>query len=118
MLETLFGLSGRNVLVVGSTPIGLASRDLLASVGTKVEIVDLGLDEGAADAAFNDFARRHGGRNILVYATTRIGTYPLAAMTLAQWDAFRRARPCGRQDPGQRCTAVLYFTLPRRPADS
>lgn len=91
MLETLFGLSGRKALVLGSTPIGVASRDLMASAGATVEIVDPGVDEGAVDAAFAAFAGRHGGLDILVYATTRIGTYPLTTMTLAQWDAVQDA---------------------------
>ena len=79
------------MLVVGSTPIGLASRDLLVGAGARVEIVDLTVDEAEVDAAFNDFAQRHGGLDILVYATTRTGAYPLTAMTLAQWDAVQNA---------------------------
>ena len=91
MLETLFGLSGRKALVLGSTPIGVASRNLMASASATVEIVDPGVDESAVDAVFADFAGRHGGLDILVYATTRTGTYPLTTMTLAQWDAVQDA---------------------------
>lgn len=85
-IERLFSLAGKSALVVGPTPIGVATADLFREAGADCTLVDPAPTEAALCAAVDDFVAAHGRIDILVYATTRIGTYPLADLTLEQWD--------------------------------
>lgn len=89
-IDRLFSLSGKTALVVGPTPIGLATADLFREAGAICDIADPAPDEAAIAAAVDDFVAARGRIDVLVYATTRIGTYPLADLTLEQWDCIHQ----------------------------
>lgn len=87
-LERLVGIAGRKVLIIGTTPVGLATETLFAEIGAEVLARDVAPAESAMREAVADFVGHHGTIDILVYATTRIGTYALPTMSLAQWNAI------------------------------
>jgi NAD(P)-dependent dehydrogenase (short-subunit alcohol dehydrogenase family) len=87
-LETIFGIAGKKALIIGDNPIAQATLALFGQVGADVELTEAGPEEAATIEAFSAFIARHERVDILVYAATRIGTYSLPDMTLAQWDAM------------------------------
>ena len=84
-------MPGQKALIIGATPIGEAAGALLREAGAEAEVIDVAADETAMAEAFAGFLSRHGRIDVLVYAVTRIGTYALPTMTLAQWDAIHDA---------------------------
>ena len=94
--EKLFGIEGEIAAVVGASPIGKAAASLFREAGAQVEQLRFGPqpdgtttdpgDETAIAAWLDAIVARHGRLDILVYAATAIGSYPLVDMTLAQWD--------------------------------
>ena len=90
-LERLYAVPGQKALIIGATPIGEATAALLREAGAEAEVMGVAADETAMADAFAGFLARHGRLDVLVYATTRIGTYALPTMTLAQWDAVHDA---------------------------
>ncbi|MEZ5709751.1 MAG: SDR family oxidoreductase [Blastomonas sp.] len=87
-LESIFGVAGQKVLVIGATPIGKATLAMFTDLGAHAELADIEAEEAAIIAATDDFLLRHGRIDLLVYAVTRIGTYALPTMALGQWDAI------------------------------
>lgn len=88
-LDRLFGLGGKSALVIGSTPIGVATVELLREAGAACDLADPEPDEAAMILAVDSFVAKRGKIDILVYAATRIGTYPLADLTAEQWDRIQ-----------------------------
>ena len=88
-LERLFGLQDKRALIIGATPIGQASQALFIEAGATSALSDPGSDPEAITTAVEQFVAQHGRIDILVYAATRTGTYPLADMTLDQWDGMQ-----------------------------
>lgn len=117
-LDTLFELSGRRALIIGSTPIAEATRGLFEQAGVTVELAAPEPTEAGMAEAIGGFVSRNGTIDILVYAATRIGTYALPTMSLAQWDAihetnlrgaflaFREAVPAMQRQGGGTIIAV------------
>ncbi|HMO74609.1 MAG TPA: SDR family oxidoreductase [Sphingopyxis sp.] len=91
MLETIFGVAGQRVLIVGATPIGEASAAMFGNLGATAELADIVPEEAAIAETVAGFVERNGGIDLLVYAVTRIGTYALPTMALDQWDAVQDA---------------------------
>ena len=83
-LETIFGVAGQRVLIVGATPIGEASAAMFTTLGATAELADIVPEEAAIAETVAGFVERHGGIDLLVYAVTRIGTYALPTMALDQ----------------------------------
>lgn len=88
MLDGIFGIADKKALIIGDNPIAQATLALFAHAGATVELIDVVPDEKAMGDAFSGFVARHTDLDIVVYAATRIGTYALTEMTLAQWDAM------------------------------
>ena len=88
-LERIFGLQDKRALIIGATPIGQASQALFIEAGATSALSDPGSDPEAITTAVEQFVAQHGRIDILVYAATRTGTYPLADMTLDQWDGMQ-----------------------------
>ncbi len=90
--QTLFGIDGAVAAVVGQSPIGMATAQLFEEAGARAELLPVGVggidlgDEAMVAARLDQFVADHGRLDILVYAATEIGSYPLVDMTLAQWD--------------------------------
>lgn len=87
-IDRLFGLAGRKALIIGTTPIGNATAALFEEAGATAEVRDVHADEAAMAEVVGGFTERHGSLDVLVYATTRIGTYALPQTSMAQWDAI------------------------------
>ncbi|MEP7349561.1 MAG: SDR family oxidoreductase [Sphingorhabdus sp.] len=96
VLETHYGIRGKAAAVIGNTPIGQAVASLFDAAGARTcllptvgegDVLDP-CDEGAVAERLSAFASASGGLDILVYAATRVGTYPLTQMTLEQWDGI------------------------------
>src|SRR3546814_8315842 len=85
-LDRIFGVAGLRVLIVGATPIGVASQTMFEALGAKAELADIVPDEAAIDETVAAFTGRHGGVDLLVYAVTRIGTYASPTLASEQWD--------------------------------
>jgi NAD(P)-dependent dehydrogenase (short-subunit alcohol dehydrogenase family) len=116
MLDSIFGIADKRTLVIGDNPIAQATLALFTQAGAMVELIDAAPEEAAMAAAFGGFVERHGRLDIVVYAATRIGTYALPEMTLAQWDAmhdtnlrgaFLAFREAVRQMQGQSGGAIV-----------
>jgi len=88
-LDRLFGLQGKCALIIGATPIGLATQSLFIEAGATCVLANPGSEPEAIAAAVDQFAAEHSKIDILVYAATRTGTYPLADTTLDQWDGMQ-----------------------------
>ena len=88
MLDGIFGIADKTALVIGDNPIAQATLALFTQAGATVELIDVAPKEAAMAEAYAGFVERHGRLDIVVYAATRIGTYALPEMTLAQWDAM------------------------------
>ena len=94
--QQLFGIEGDIAAVIGQSPIGRATAQLFEEAGGRVALLPVrtsddhaGLDLGDVEsvaAALERVVADHGKLDILVYAATAIGSYPLVDMTLAQWD--------------------------------
>ena len=91
MLETIFGVAGQRVLIVGATPIGEASAAMFGNLGATAELADIVPEEAAIAETVAGFVERNGGIDLLVYAVTRIGPCALPTMALDQWDAVQDA---------------------------
>lgn len=89
-IERLFALTGKTALVIGATPIGLATADLFREAGAICEVAAPAPEEAAIAGAVDAFVAAHGRIDVLVYATTRIGTYPVSDLTLEQWDRIQQ----------------------------
>ncbi|MDP3908547.1 SDR family NAD(P)-dependent oxidoreductase [Novosphingobium sp.] len=85
-IARLFGLEAKRALIIGGTPIGHATQALFAEAGATCVLVDPQSDPDAVAGAVDEFAAQHRGIDILVYAATLTGTFPLANLTLEQWD--------------------------------
>lgn len=94
-IERLFGLHDKRALIIGATPIGHATQDLFAEAGAGCVLSDPGSDPEAIAAAVEQFVAEHSKIDILVYAATLTGTYPLSDMTLDQWDAMQNCNVRG-----------------------
>jgi meso-butanediol dehydrogenase/(S,S)-butanediol dehydrogenase/diacetyl reductase len=88
-LERLFGLQDKRALIIGATTIGQATQALFIEAGATCALSDPGSDPEAIAEAVEQFVAANGRIDILVYAATRTGTYPLADMTLDQWDGMQ-----------------------------
>ena len=88
-LDRLFGLQEKRALIIGATPIGLATQSLFIEAGATSALSDPGADPEAIAHAVDQFVAEYGQIDILVYASTRTGTYPLADTTLDQWDGMQ-----------------------------
>ena len=89
ILERLFGLRGKCALIIGATPIGLATQTLFIEAGAMCTLADPGSNAEAISYAVDQFVADYGKIDILVYAATRTGTYPLVDTTLDQWDGMQ-----------------------------
>ncbi|AOG00646.1 short chain dehydrogenase family protein [Blastomonas sp. RAC04] len=110
MLDGIFGIADKTALIIGDNPIAQATLALFTQAGATVELIDVATEEAAMADAYAGFVERHGRLDIVVYAASRIGTYALPDMTLAQWDvmhdinlrgAFIALRDAVRQMKGQ-----------------
>lgn len=88
MLDGIFGIADKTALIIGDNPIAQATLALFTQAGATVELIDVATEEAAMADAYAGFVERHGRLDIVVYAASRIGTYALPDMTLAQWDAM------------------------------
>ena len=88
MLDDIFGIADKKALIIGDNPIAQATLALFTQAGARVELIDVVPDEAAMADTFAGFVERHTGLDIVVYAASRIGTFALPEMTLAQWDAM------------------------------
>jgi NAD(P)-dependent dehydrogenase (short-subunit alcohol dehydrogenase family) len=88
-LDRLFGLQEKRALIIGATPIGLATHSLFIEAGATSTLSDPGADPEAIAHAVDQFVAEYGKIDILVYAATRTGTYPLVDTTLDQWDGMQ-----------------------------
>lgn len=116
MLDGIFGIADKTALIIGDNPIARATLALFTQAGATVELIEVAPDEAAMADAVGGFVERHGRLDIVVYAATRIGTYALPEMTLAQWDAmhdtnlrgaFLAFRDAVRQMKGQGGGAIV-----------
>ena len=87
-LDRLMDIANRKVLIVGTTPIALAAEGIFAEAGATVQALQIAPAEDAMSEAVADFVSQNGTIDILVYAATRIGTFALPTMTVAQWDTI------------------------------
>lgn len=94
-LERLFGLQGKRALIIGATPIGYTAQTLFIEAGATCTLADPGSDAEAIATAVDQFVTEHSKIDILVYAATLTGTYPLTDMTLDQWDAMQNCNVRG-----------------------
>src|SRR3546814_3364364 len=60
-LDRIFGVAGLRVLIVGATPIGVASQTMFEALGAKAELADIVPDEAAIVETVAAFTGRHGG---------------------------------------------------------
>jgi NAD(P)-dependent dehydrogenase (short-subunit alcohol dehydrogenase family) len=88
MLDGIFGIAGKTALIIGDNPIAQATLALFTQAGARVELIDVASEEGAMAEVFSGFIKRNASLDIVVYAASRIGTFALPEMTLAQWDAM------------------------------
>ncbi len=88
MLDGIFGIADKTALIIGDNPIAQATLALFTQAGATIELIDVAPEEAAMADAYAGFVERHGRLDIVVYAASRIGTYALPDMTLAQWDAM------------------------------
>jgi NAD(P)-dependent dehydrogenase (short-subunit alcohol dehydrogenase family) len=94
-LDRLFGLHGQRALIVGATPIGQATHALFVEAGATCAVVNPGPNPDAIADAVDQFVAEQGKIDVLVYAATLTGTYPLSDMTLDQWDAMQNGNVRG-----------------------
>jgi NAD(P)-dependent dehydrogenase (short-subunit alcohol dehydrogenase family) len=94
-LNRLFGLNDKRALIIGATPIGQATHTLFVEAGATCTLADPGADPDAIAAAVDQFVAEQGQIDVLVYAATLTGTYPLADMTLDQWDTMHNGNVRG-----------------------
>jgi NAD(P)-dependent dehydrogenase (short-subunit alcohol dehydrogenase family) len=87
-IERLMEMTGRKVLVIGTTPIALATQAMFEEGHAAVQALDIAPSEATMREAVAAFVAHHGTIDVLVYAATRIGTYALPTMSTEQWDAI------------------------------